>query len=128
MIAHRHVRAFAEMTDHAERRLQAVLRGGIDAFTDIGIWNASVVDTLAARGQLQVPGRSLTGNQINDQPGLIEAKLHNRLTPAPAECVRRLVAAYRCAGSPANQALSASRPVAAVPIRSATSETLSWSR
>jgi len=111
-----------ETTDHAERRLQAFLRGGIDAFTDIAAWNASVVDNLAARGQLYVPGRSLTGDQIKDRPGLIEAKLHNRLTAAPGECVRRLAAAYRSAGGPANEARSASCPVAAAPILSAAGE------
>jgi len=116
----------AETTDHAERRLQAVLHGGIDAFTDIAAWNATVVDNLAARGQLHVPGRNLTGDQINDQPRLIAAKLHNRLTAAPEECVRRLAAAYRSVGGPSNRARSASRREAATPVPSAASETRCW--
>jgi len=58
-----------------ERRVRALVNGGIRSFADIAQWNAAVLDRLGVAGELYVPARTLTGEQVIDQPALVEAKL-----------------------------------------------------
>lgn len=79
------------------RRLEAVVVGGARGFGDVARWNLQVVDQLDRRGQLLVPGRFLTGNEVSDHPALVEAKLKGRVGPALKERLDPLRAAYGAA-------------------------------
>ena len=81
----------------ASRRLEAVVVGGARGFSDVARWNLQVVDQLDRRGQLLVPGRFLTGNEVSDHPALVEAKLKGRMGPALKERLDPLRAAYESA-------------------------------
>jgi hypothetical protein len=81
----------------ASRRLKAVVVGGARGFGDVARWNLQVVDQLDRRGQLLVPGRFLTGNEVSDHPVLVEAKLKGRMGPALKERLEPLRAAYKAA-------------------------------
>ena len=45
-----------------------------------------------------VPGRHLTGDEVSDNPALVEAKLKGRLAPASKERLEPLRVAYAAAG------------------------------
>lgn len=79
------------------RRVLALVNGCVRAFADIAGWNAAVLDNLAGRGQLYVAGRRLTGDQVTDDPSLVEAKLRGSFVPAPGAQVRPLAQAYAAA-------------------------------
>ena len=80
-----------------ERRLESVILGGARTFTDVARWNALVLDHLAGSGQLYVPGRLLTGNEVTDDPALVQAKLADQITSATKERVEPLRTAYQAA-------------------------------
>ncbi len=81
----------------ASRRLEAVVLGGARGFTDVARWNLQVVNQMDRRGQLLVPGRFLTGNEVSDHPLLVETKLKGRVGPALKERLETLRAAYEAA-------------------------------
>ncbi|MCZ3390037.1 MAG: hypothetical protein LH645_13205 [Actinomycetia bacterium] len=94
-----------------ERRVRALVNGGIRSFADIAQWNAAVADRLSLAGELYVPARTLSGEQVTEQPVLVEAKLGGRLAPAPGEQVQRLVESYAAASAVAPE--SSRKPTAA---------------
>ena len=48
-----------------------------------------VLDNLASTGQLYVPGRLLTGDEVPDHPALVQAKLTDRMTTATKDASSR---------------------------------------
>ena len=76
------------------RRVRALANGSIRAFTEIAGRNADVLKDLGSRGQVYISGHQLTGDQVCDDPSLVEAKLHGRLIPASLADVRPLDRAY----------------------------------
>ena len=79
--------------------MRALVNGGIRSFADIAQWNAAVLDRLGRAGELYFPARTLTGEQVTDQPALVDAKLRGRLAPAPSEQVQRLAEGYAAAAA-----------------------------
>lgn len=75
-------------------QVQAAVIGGARRFGDVAVWNLEALENQSRRGQLFVPGRFLTGNQVSDDLVLVEAKLKGRLVPALKEHVEPLRAAY----------------------------------
>lgn len=71
--------------------------GGVRAFTDVARWNSAVLDHLDRTGQLYVPARLLSGDEVTDHPQLVQAKLADRLTMATRERIEPLRTAYRTA-------------------------------
>jgi hypothetical protein len=80
------------------RRLRSLANGSVRAFGDIGTWNGQVLHHLATSGQLFVVGFALTGDQVSDDPALVEAKLSGALVMAPHEQIRPLSQAYQAVG------------------------------
>lgn len=95
-----------------ERRVRALVNGGIRSFADIAQWNAAVTDRIGLAGEFYVPARTLSGEQVTDQSALVEAKLRGRLAPAPGEQVQRLVESYAAAFAVAPE--HSRKPIAAV--------------
>ena len=77
------------------RRLRALANGSVRAFGDIGKWNGQVLQHLETSGQLFVVGFALTGDQVSDDPALVEAKLSGALVMAPHEQICPLAQAYQ---------------------------------
>jgi len=69
----------------------------MSTFTDIAGWNAAAVNELASHGQLYVAGHRLTGDQVTDDPFLVEAKLKRGYVVAPVDGVESLARAYDAA-------------------------------
>lgn len=80
-------------------RLQATVVGGARAFADVAMWNSQVIDHVARRGDLFIPGLFLTGNEVSNHPTLVVAKLKGFLAPAPKEHLEPLHEAYDAARS-----------------------------
>jgi hypothetical protein len=76
------------------RQVRALVNGCIRAFTDIAASNAAVLEYLNRTGQLYVSGHRLTGDQVTDDPSLVDAKVHGGFVPAPAQQVQPLAQAY----------------------------------
>ena len=72
------------------RQHATVIAGGIKAFADIAGSSIRIVDHMSRTEQIYVSGRRLTGDQITDDPVLVEAKLegqfvlasHNQVQPS----------------------------------------------
>jgi hypothetical protein len=79
------------------REVQSAVIGGARRFGDVAAWSLQVLDEQGRRGQLFVPGRFLTGNQVSDDLVLVEAKLKGKLAPALKEHIEPLRAAYDAA-------------------------------
>ena len=79
------------------QRLDAILVRGTQMLREVAGWNAATVQRLAAAGQVYVPGRTLTGDQVTDHPDLAAAKLAGRHVPAQPEHLRSLLTAYTAA-------------------------------
>ena len=77
--------------------VQAAVVGGARRFGDVAVWNLQALENQNRRGQLFVPGRFLTGNQVSDDLVLVEAKLKGRLVPALKDHVEQLRVAYEAA-------------------------------
>lgn len=67
--------------------MRQVLAGAVDVTGDLATWSATALGAMVATGQLHVPAGSLTGDQVRDDPRPVEAKLTDRLAPAPPESV-----------------------------------------
>ena len=61
-----------------------MVNGCVRAFADIAGWNAAVLENLNRSGQLYVSGHRLTGDQVTDDPSLVDAKIHGSFVLAPA--------------------------------------------
>lgn len=83
----------------SSREGRAALLGGVRAFADIADWNLQTLDRLGRSGQLLVPGRFLTGDELSDHPELVEAKLKGRLVSASDDRLAPLRTAYGTAAS-----------------------------
>ena len=88
------------------RDLESVILGGARAFTDVARWNLEVLENLAHARRLYMPGRLLSGDEMTNDPALVQAKLKDRMTPAAQERIESLQAAYRSAqrGGPTHNA------------------------
>lgn len=93
----------AEVATGDPRHLRAMVNGCVRAFTDIAGWNAAALENLNRTGQLYVSGHRLTGDQVTDDPSLVEAKVHDSFVPAPAQQVQPLAQAYEAAGAGASE-------------------------
>lgn len=91
----------------ASRHLQAVVVGGARGFGDIAGWNLQTLENLSRTGQLMVPGRYLSGNEVSDHPLLVEAKLKGRLAPVTKDRLDPLRDAYRAAKAPGQSQVGA---------------------
>lgn len=100
-------RAAKEQPHLSARRYESVILGGVRAFNDVARWNSAVLEQLDRTGQLYLPGRLLSGDEVSDHPALVEAKLADRVTVAPRERIEPLRAAYEAAQRTAS--LSAGR-------------------
>ena len=99
-------RAAEEQPHPYSRRCESVILGGARAFSDVARWNSAVLEQLDRTGQLYLPGRLLSGDEVSDHPALVEAKLADRVTVAPRKRIEPLRTAYEAAQRPAS--LSAS--------------------
>ena len=88
-----------EIENLEPRDARALVNGSVRALSDIARWNAAVFDDLSASGQLLVPSRTLTGDQVSDDPRLIATKLRGRVAPAPAERIDQLTRMYAIAAA-----------------------------
>lgn len=93
-------RAAEEQPHSCARRYQSVILGGVRAFSDVARWNSAVLEQLDSTGQLYLPGRLLSGDEVSDHPALVEAKLADRVTVAPRERIEALRTAYESAQRP----------------------------
>ena len=96
---HKRVEATADRKQplaHA-RDLESVLLGGVRAFADVACWNAEVLESLAHNGRLYMPGRLLRGDEVTNNPVLVQAKLADRMTLVTEECIQLLRADYLAA-------------------------------
>jgi hypothetical protein len=89
----------AQVAPGDRRQVRALANGCIRAFSDIAGWNAAVLENLSRTGQLYVAGHRLTGDQVTDDPPLVEAKIRGSLVPAPVQQVQPLAQAYAAAHS-----------------------------
>lgn len=71
-------------------QLRQLLAGAVAITSDVATYTSQALGTMAATGQLHVPGASLTGEQVTDRADLVQAKLTGRLAPAPPEDVHRV--------------------------------------
>ena len=71
----------AQVSPRDPRQVRALVNGCIRAFSDIAGWNAAVLENLNRTGQLYVAGHQLTGDQVTDDPSLVEAKIQRQLRP-----------------------------------------------
>ena len=103
VLAIRHLRKRVEATADREqplayaRDLESVILGSVRAFTDVARWNLEVLDNIAHARRLYMPGRLLSGDEVTNDPALVQAKLVDRMTPAPRERIEPLQAAYQMA-------------------------------
>jgi hypothetical protein len=79
------------------RHRATVLAGGVRAFADIAGFSVEMVDHLWCTEQLYVSGRQFTGDQVTDDPRLVEAKLEGRFVLAPHAQVQPCIDALRAA-------------------------------
>ena len=86
-----------EMGSPDGRDVRALVNGSIRAFSDVARWNGAVFDDLSGSDRLLVPSRTLTGDQVSDDPHLVAAKLHGRASAAPAERIEQLAMTYATA-------------------------------
>ena len=96
-------RAAEEQPHPSSRRYESVIFGGVRAFSDVAKWNSAVLEQLDSTGQLYLPGRLLSGDEVSDHPALVEAKLANGLAVAPRERIEPLRSAYEVAQSTASR-------------------------
>ena len=89
--------ALVETASAVARDVRALANGSVRAFCDVARWNGAVLDDLSASGQLLAPSRTLTGDQISDDPRLVATKLLGRAAPAPSERIDQLAATYATA-------------------------------
>ncbi len=81
------------------QRLEAILLRGTEVFGEVADWNATTVQRLSNTGQLYVPARALTGDEVTDHPDLAAAKLAGRYVAARPEHLRPLLVAYAAASA-----------------------------
>jgi hypothetical protein len=94
--------ASTEVATGDPRHVRPMVNGCVRAFTDIAGWNAAALEDLNRTGQLYVSGHRLTGDQVSDDPSLVDAKVHGSFILAPAQQVQPLAQAYAAvrAGAP----------------------------
>ena len=67
--------------------MRAMVNACIRAFSDIAGWNSAVLENLNRSSQLYVAGHRLTGDQVTDDPSLVEAKIQRSFVLAPVQQV-----------------------------------------
>ncbi|EYR65308.1 hypothetical protein N866_00035 [Actinotalea ferrariae CF5-4] len=72
----------AHLPDPALRRTGAALGGAIAIMTEVADHNARTFAKITRTSTVYAPARSLTGEEITDQPELVRARLEGRLAPA----------------------------------------------
>lgn len=94
--------ASADVATGDLRQMRAMVNVCVRAFADIAGWNDAVLENLSRTRQLYVSGHQLTGDQVTDDPSLVEAKIYGSFVPAPAQQVQPLAQAYAAvsAGAP----------------------------
>ena len=78
----------------SERATGAALNGAVQVIADIAEWNAQTFTRLAHSGQLHIPARALTGDDVTNDPTLATAKLTGRLVTAPESATSRVTELY----------------------------------
>lgn len=78
----------------SERATGAALNGAVQVMADIAEWNAQTFTRLAHSGQLHIPARALTGDDVTDDPTLATAKIAGRLVTAPKSAASRITELY----------------------------------
>ena len=78
----------------SERGTGAALNGAVQVMADIAEWNAQTFTRIAHSGQLHIPARALTGDDVTDEPTLATAKIAGRLVTAPESATSRITELY----------------------------------
>ncbi|MHB1492062.1 MAG: hypothetical protein ACYCTH_16410, partial [Cellulomonas sp.] len=78
----------------SERPTGAALNGAVQVMADIAEWNAQTFTRLAHNGQLHIPARALTGDDVTNDPTLAAAKLAGRLVTTPESATSRIIELY----------------------------------
>lgn len=78
----------------SERPTGAALNGAAQVMADIAEWNTRTFTRLAHSGQLHIPARALTGDDVTNDPTLTTAKLTGRLVTPPESATSRITELY----------------------------------
>jgi hypothetical protein len=73
------LRPAPDLTPKTDRRLLAALLSATRAMPEIGRWNQQVLATLVACGELLIPARPLSGEEVSEFSTLADAKIANRV-------------------------------------------------
>jgi len=77
--------------------LRSTINGGARAFCEIADYNGRVLAELDATGQLYLSARTLTGDEVTEDPHLVVAKLRGGIARVPRGQVESLAQSYRSA-------------------------------
>ena len=89
--------------DASPSRAAPLLLRATDSFRDVAAWSGHVVHMLGQTGQLYVVGSAIPRDLASEDPRLAEAKLHDKLAPAPASMLRRIAECYLCIAGPPSE-------------------------
>ncbi|GEA90240.1 hypothetical protein [Cellulomonas cellasea] len=84
----------AGASDPQSRRAGATLNGGVRLMTDVAHQNSRAFSAIARTSAIYVPARSLTGDEVTDDPELVRAHLEGRLVRAPARILAEVGELY----------------------------------
>jgi hypothetical protein len=90
--------------DAAASRAAPLLLRATDSFRDVAGWSGHVVHMLGQTGQLYVVGSAVPRDLASEDTRLAEAKLHDKLAPAPVSMLAPLGKHYRSAALSAGSA------------------------
>ena len=89
----------ATSADPDKRRVGAALGACVALTPELAQNGARAFAVLARTHDLFVPARSLTGDEITDDPALVSARLHGALAPASGRQVEQVAGLYKETGS-----------------------------
>jgi len=84
---------------HVDSDLRSTINGGARAFCEIADYNGRVLAELDATGQLYLSARTLTGDDVTEDPHLVVAKLRGGIVRVPHGQVESLAQSYKSAGT-----------------------------
>lgn len=104
----------ASASDPQSRRAGATLNGAVRLMTDIAHQNSRAFSAIARTSSIYIPARTLTGDEVTDDPELVRAHLEGRLVRAPQRVLAEVGELYVALRDlPAQTSVSQPAPVAA---------------